>query len=67
MKKKEELNEIIEKVNTANKKSVELNDEELTQVLGGVIMQYDKNENETTNFKPLKQRSGKPLDIVEID
>ena len=66
MKTKEELNEIKEKVNTA-KKSVELNDEELTQVLGGVIMQYDKNENETTNFKPLKQRSGKPLDIVEID
>ena len=37
MKSKEELNAIKEEVETLNKKLVELNDEELKQVTGGVV------------------------------
>ena len=49
--KKEKLNTIKEEKAT-NKMFVELTDDELTQVLGGVMMQYDENANETTNFRP---------------
>ena len=63
-KTKEKLNTIKEEKAT-NKMFVELTDDELTQVLGGVMMQHDENANETPGLYTLRQRAGKLLDIVE--
>lgn len=65
IKTREELNAIKEEFETLNGKLNELTEEELAQVIGGVMMQYDENANETPALKNLKQRAGKPLDIVE--
>ncbi len=65
MKTTEELNALKEEVETLNEKLHELTEEELAQVTGGVMMQYDENANGTPALKNLIHRAGKSLDIVE--